>query len=115
MDKTNCTGCVHQGCGIFDEHGCIQKETEESQHEDYMKKIRNESCKVDLDKCDEYEEYVIPDEDCEIALKVIRTIRNCYCGGPMGMDGGVAVLLSRAHSCISDCIRSQQTDEIGEQ
>ncbi len=50
---------------------------------------------------DTYDSSSVPDEDVEIALKVIRTIRNC-CLGPHFFDAEGAVILSHAHAKITD-------------
>lgn len=56
-------------------------------------------CKVDLTKSDEYPDLTIPDEDIEICLKVIRTLRN-YALYPETFDANISVTLSHAHAQI---------------
>lgn len=58
-------------------------------------------CVVDLTKTDEYENRLIPDSDFEIALKVLRTVRNC-CLGPNFFDADGAVVLSHAHAKLTE-------------
>lgn len=62
---------------------------------------------VDLTKCDEYEDLNIPDEHVEIALKVLRTLRNMYLCFEC-FDYGKAVVLSHAHSAIAEAVSDSQ-------
>lgn len=50
---------------------------------------------------DTYQDGIIPDNDMETCLKVIRTIRN-GCLGPHFFDAEGALLLSHAHAKIRD-------------
>lgn len=63
---------------------------------------------VDLTRSDVYTGYQVPNADIETALKVIRTIRDAYLGGPQGFDSDVAVLLSHAHAKIVDLVKKFQ-------
>lgn len=61
----------------------------------------------DLTKTDEYKDGVVPDEDVEVCLKVIRTIRNC-CLGPGFFDADGAVILSHAHAKIVELVNQAE-------
>jgi hypothetical protein len=65
---------------------------------------------INLGRMDVYERCIIPDEDIETALKVIRTIRN-VCLGPHIFDADGAVVLSHAHAKIHDLVVRAQEGE----
>lgn len=65
---------------------------------------------VDTTKVDEYQGYVVPDEDVEVCLKVLRTVRN-FCLGPQYFDADGAVLLSYAHAKIVDMVERVQVKD----
>ena len=52
----------------------------------------------------------VPDADCEIALKVIRTARNA-CLGPGFFDADGAVILSHAHAKLVELIKMVEEEE----
>lgn len=54
-------------------------------------------------RTDIYEGYVVPDNDVETCLKVLRTIRNA-CLGPNCFDAEGAVLLSHAHAKVVELV-----------
>lgn len=66
---------------------------------------------VDLSKTDIYTDYKIPSKDLEITLKVIRTIRDAFTGGPQGYDTEIMVLLSHTHEKITATVKQLQETE----
>lgn len=70
-------------------------------------------CSINLEKCDSYDNNIVPDEDVEICLKVLRTIRNIYLD-PKWFDADGAVTLSHAHAKIHDIIKAVQKAEANE-
>lgn len=69
--------------------------------------------RIDLSLNDEYPKEVIPDEDIETTLKVIRSLRN-WCLGPSIFHAEVAVILSHAHRVIVEMITEVQKIEDNE-
>lgn len=63
---------------------------------------------VDLTKTDIYEDYNVPDNEVEICLKVIRTIRTSALF-PDRFDADTAVILSHAHKQIHDYVDALQS------
>jgi hypothetical protein len=66
-------------------------------------------CVVDLSKTDCYPD-TIPDADVEVALKVIRTLRNMCLEVDM-FDAEGAVLLSHTHKWIVEAVEEVQAAE----
>ncbi len=72
-----------------------------------------EFCEVDLEKCDEYLNRVVPDDDVETCLRVLRTCRNvCLAVDQFDADG--AVILSHAHAKIAEMVQNVQETERAE-
>ncbi len=67
-------------------------------------------CKVDLTKVDEYPAGQVPDEDVEVCLKVIRTLRNLALD-PRAFNPGTVILLSHAHQVIYDWTKEALKEE----
>lgn len=59
---------------------------------------------INLTRIDQYENHIIPDEDVELALKVIRTMRD-VCLMPNVFDADGALVLSHAHAKIHDLVQ----------
>ena len=62
---------------------------------------------VDLTKTDVYPGTVVPDEDVEICLKVLRSIRG-HCIRPAMSDADGAVMLGHAHDCVVELVEKAQ-------
>lgn len=65
---------------------------------------------INLERNDEYAEGVVPDEDVETCLKVLRTVRNQFLQ-PFGFDAHDALLLSHAHAVIHRLCELSNEDE----
>lgn len=59
---------------------------------------------------DTYEKSIVPDDDMNICLKVIRTVRN-FCLGPDFFDADGAVILSHAHAKIVELWKMVEEEE----
>lgn len=64
---------------------------------------------VNLDRDDLYPDDQVPDQDVEICLKVIRTVRNLALTPPT-FDAGLAVLLSHAHAALYKAVQRCQAE-----
>lgn len=64
---------------------------------------------VDLSRLDVYPNFVVPDRDVELALKVLRTLRDHCHGDALDADG--AVLLSHAHKWIAEAVEQVRWTE----
>jgi hypothetical protein len=68
-------------------------------------------CRVNLKRNDEYDNGIIPDEDVETTLKVIRSLRNLHL---KDNEFDESVLLSHAHACIFKSVEAVQAVEARE-
>jgi hypothetical protein len=66
---------------------------------------------IDLTRTDVYESSIVPDEDCEIALKVLRTLRHWMMIKDLGGFADEVIILSHAHRVLVEQIENSQEDD----
>lgn len=85
----------------------------ENPYSDLPHRVDPTRCLIDLERLDVYPAQVIPDEDVEICLKVLRSVRDWSLDAD-AFDADAAVVLSHAHACIVGKVKAIQDIELAE-